>query len=345
MRNDIGKLETKVKATFFLLLFVSGFVLPFLPYAFGINDLDTLNDIMVKVIGPLMILGIASALVIGLWIGPKLVKEKEKEWDRIFDPVWRKIDLVECLLRIAENADKIESLLNLVSKGDSMHEVNSTFEAIKEHVMCDYFKHGIKPFIWVGEVYRSLYLNDVERLKSLVNEARIALYSNHIGSGLAIDVYGFKSDFYLRLIEYHYLLANSALHKYYASMPYAISSEAPAVTVPGGWDNVLFEGSCSFKFGGVSQWRDGVIRVTGAGVELEGKLKVRSMNLTALAIKAAARAAGVGEVNERIPYSSISSYDYDSKKVVIHAYGKKYVIKTPAASHIGSLLDNLVRGQ
>jgi len=281
--------------------------------------------------------------------------------ESIWSSEWKtgcQLDLVkECLLKISRDANKIEAALNSFALNGSIAEIRQLLTELLNdwaYQTCPYVCSvkgtkflDLRPFKWVRDIYDSLYLNDVERLRRLVDEAREFLSKDYRRRHLIVEVDGFRSDFYLRFLEYHYLLANTVLLEYSARAPPAVGVEAPTVAVSsgGGWDNVLYEGRCRFKFGGVSQWRDGVIKITGKGLVLEGKLRVRSLNLTAMAIKAAARAAGIGEVHERISYESITSYDYNTRKgeVVIKAYGKKYVIKTDAAGHIRKYLDQFVK--
>ncbi len=64
--------------------------------------------------------------------------------------------------------------------------------------------------------------------------------------------------------------------------------------------------SCQYDFGGLSQRRTGTITFTSEGIKVEGRLALSgSGGLIGLAVRGAAAAAGVGRVNEFIPWSDV----------------------------------------
>ncbi len=80
--------------------------------------------------------------------------------------------------------------------------------------------------------------------------------------------------------------------------------------------------SCQYDFGGLSNRRTGTITFTSEGIKVEGRLSLSgSGGLIGLAIRGAAVAAGVGRVNEFIPWSDVL---YAEVKGII---GKRVEIK------------------
>ncbi|MCD6524855.1 MAG: hypothetical protein J7K48_07695 [Thermococcus sp.] len=200
----------------------------------------------------------------------------------------------------------------------------------------------------------ALYLGDVEKMRELLNEAREML--DERDKFVVGDVKFFKY-----LFEFHYFLLKAVVEAYEAEMGAVAKvtqeqaerfAEAKPVEVPETVEKVtvsaeepereLYRGEVRFKMGAMSQERVGTLVITNKRLKLTGKYRLRGYVAT-VAIKAALRAAGIGEVYEDIPVSEIKFLQL--KKALLGGYylefkarGKKYTLYTDAAQHIYNLL-------
>ncbi|NJE29792.1 hypothetical protein E3E38_01810 [Thermococcus sp. 18S1] len=198
----------------------------------------------------------------------------------------------------------------------------------------------------------ALYLGDVEKMRELLDEARRMLDERNkfvIG-----DIKFFKY-----LFEFHYFLLKAVVEAYEAEMgavarateeqaerfaaakPVEVPETVERVTVSAEEpEKELYRGEVRFKMGAMSQERVGTLVITNKRLKLTGKYRLRG---STLALKAALRAAGIGEVYEDIPLKDIGWLEL--KKALLGGYylefnvrGKKYTIYTDAAQHIYNLL-------
>ncbi|GAB6135847.1 hypothetical protein [Thermococcus prieurii] len=200
----------------------------------------------------------------------------------------------------------------------------------------------------------ALYLGDVEKMRELLNEAREML--DERDKFVVGDVKFFK-----HLFEFHYFLLKAVVEAYDAetgavakatqeqaerfatAKPVEVPQTVEKVTVSAEEsEKELYRGEVRFKMGAMSQERVGNLVITNKRLKLTGKYRLRGYVAT-VAIKAALRAAGIGEVYEDIPLSEIKFLQL--KKALLGGYylefkarGKKYTIYTDAAQHIYNLL-------
>ncbi|MCD6373051.1 MAG: hypothetical protein J7L37_05845 [Thermococcus sp.] len=191
-------------------------------------------------------------------------------------------------------------------------------------------------------------------MRELLNEAREML--DERDKFVIGDVKFFKY-----LFEFHYFLLKTVVEAYEAEVGAASKlaakqaerfAKTKPVEVPETVEKVtvsaeepekeLYRGEVRFKMGAMSQERVGTLVITNKRLKLTGKYRLRGYVAT-VAIKAALRAAGVGEVYEDIPLSEIKFLQL--KKAILGGYylefkarGKKYTIYTDAAQHIYNLL-------
>ena len=200
----------------------------------------------------------------------------------------------------------------------------------------------------------ALYLGDVEKMRELLNEAREML--DERDKFVVGDVKFFKY-----LFEFHYFLLKAVVEAHEAEMgavakatqeqaerfaaakPVEVPETVEKVTVSAEEpERELYRGEVRFKMGAMSQERVGTLVITNKRLKLTGKYRLRGYVAT-VAIKAALRAAGIGEVYEDIPLSEIKFLQL--KKALLGGYylefkarGKKYTLYTDAAQHIYNLL-------
>lgn len=200
----------------------------------------------------------------------------------------------------------------------------------------------------------ALYLGDIEKMRELLNEAREML--DERDKFVIGDIKFFKY-----LFEFHYFLLKAVVEAYEAEMGVVAKAteeqaerlaKAKPVEVPAQVEKVsvsaeepekeLYRGEVRFKMGAMSQERVGTLVITNKRLKLTGKYRLRGMVAT-VAVKAALRAAGVGEVYEDIPLKNIGWLEL--KKALLGGYylefkakGKKYTIYTDAAQHIYNIL-------
>ena len=210
------------------------------------------------------------------------------------------------------------------------------------------------PIDFAARACDALYLGDVEKMRELLNEAREML--DERDKFVIGDVKFFK-----HLFEFHYFLLKAVVEAYEAETG-AVSkatqeqaerfAEAKPIEMPETVEKVtvsaeepekeLYRGEVRFKMGAMSQERVGNLVITNKRLKLTGKYRLRGYVAT-VAIKAALRAAGVGEVYEDIPLSEIKFLQL--KKALLGGYylefkarGKKFTLYTDAAQHIYNLL-------
>ncbi|NJD98273.1 hypothetical protein E3E26_00425 [Thermococcus sp. LS1] len=168
--------------------------------------------------------------------------------------------------------------------------------------------------------------------------------------------------FFKYLFEFHYFLLKTVVEAYEAETGAVAKlteeqakrfAEAKPVEVPAQVEKVsvpeeepekeLYRGEVRFKMGAMSQERVGTLVITNKRLKLTGKYRLRGTVAT-VAVKAALRAAGVGEVYEDIPLKEVSWLEL--KKAILgggyyvefHARGKKFTLYTDAAQHIYNIL-------
>ena len=197
----------------------------------------------------------------------------------------------------------------------------------------------------------ALYLGDVEKMRELLNEAREIERDKFVIG----DVKFFKY-----LFEFHYFLLKTVVEAYEAEtgavakltekqakrFTEAKPAETPQVEKATASteesERELYRGEVRFKIGAISQERVGTLVVTNKRLKLTGKYRLRGTVAT-VAVKAALRAAGIGEVYEDIPLKEISWLEL--KKAILGGYylefrarGKKFTLYTDAAQHIYNIL-------
>ena len=167
--------------------------------------------------------------------------------------------------------------------------------------------------------------------------------------------------FFKYFFEFHYFLLKAVVEAYEAEVdavakdtqeqaerfaaakPVEIPQTVEKVAVPAEEpEKELYRGEVRFKMGAMSQERVGTLVITNKRLKLTGKYRLRGMVAT-VAVKAALRAAGVGEVYEDIPLGEIRFLEL--KKALLSGYylefkakGKKYTIYTDTAQHIYNIL-------
>ncbi len=166
--------------------------------------------------------------------------------------------------------------------------------------------------------------------------------------------------FFQYLFEFHYFLLKTVVEAYEAEsgavaklteeqtkrLAGAKPVEAPQIekaTTPAEEpERELYRGEVRFKIGAISQERVGTLVITNKRLKLTGKYRLRGTVAT-VAVKAALRAAGIGEVYEDIPLKEISWLEL--KKAILGGYylefrarGKKFTLYTDAAQHIYNIL-------
>ncbi len=212
----------------------------------------------------------------------------------------------------------------------------------------------LKALKFAARACDALYLGDVEKMRELLNEARKML--DERDKFVVGDVKFFKY-----LFEFHYFLLKAVVEAYEAETGAVAKAtqeqaerfaEAKPIEVPQTVEKVtvsaeepekeLYRGEVRFKMGAMSQERVGNLVITNKRLKLTGKYRLRGYVAT-VAIKAALRAAGIGEVYEDIPLSEIKFLQL--KKALLGGYylefkarGKKFTLYTDAAPHIYNLL-------
>ena len=210
------------------------------------------------------------------------------------------------------------------------------------------------PIDFAARACDALYLGDVEKMRELLNEAREML--DERDKFVIGDIKFFKY-----LFEFHYFILKAVVEAYEAEVgavakatqeqaerfatakPVEVPETVERVTVSAEEpERELYRGEVRFKMGAMSQERVGTLVITNKRLKLTGKYRLRG-HVATLALKAALRAAGVGEVYEDIPLSEIKFLEL--KKALLGGYylefkarGKKYTIYTDAAQHIYNLL-------
>jgi len=214
-------------------------------------------------------------------------------------------------------------------------------------------KNIISPLSFSSRACDALYLGDVEKMRELLNEAREML--DERDKFVIGDVKFFKY-----LFEFHYFLLKTVVEAYEAEtgavaklteeqgkrFAEAKPAETPqvekATASTGEPERELYRGEVRFKIGAISQERVGTLVITNKRLKLTGKYRLRGTVAT-VAVKAALRAAGIGEVYEDIPLNEISWLEL--KKALFGGYylefrarGRKFTLYTDAAQHIYNLL-------
>ncbi len=211
-----------------------------------------------------------------------------------------------------------------------------------------------EPLSFAARACDALYLGDVEKMRELLSEAREML--DERDKFVIGDVKFFKY-----LFEFHYFLLKTVVEAYEAETGAVAKlteeqakrfAEAKPVEVPTTVEKVsvsadepereLYRGEVRFKMGAMSQERVGTLVITNKRLKLTGKYRLRGYVAT-VAVKAALRAAGIGEVYEDIPLNEISWIEL--KKALLGGYylefrarGKKFTLYTDAAQHIYNIL-------
>ena len=204
----------------------------------------------------------------------------------------------------------------------------------------------------------ALYLGDVEKMRELLNEARKMLDER---DELFFASRNSNGWFFKYLFEFHYFLLKAVVEAYETEMGAVARATqkqaerfaaAKPVEVPQTVEKVtlsaeepereLYRGEVRFKMGAMSQERVGTLVITNKRLRLHGKYRLKGMVAT-VAVKAALRAAGVGEIDEDISLKEISWLEL--KKGILGGHylefkskGKKYTIYTDAAQHIYNIL-------
>ncbi|USH00687.1 hypothetical protein K1720_04420 [Thermococcus argininiproducens] len=215
-------------------------------------------------------------------------------------------------------------------------------------------KNVINPLSFAARACDALYLGDVEKMHELLNEAHEML--DERDKFVIGDVKFFKY-----LFEFHYFLLKAVVEAYEAEMGAVAKAteeqaerlaKAKPVEVPAQVEKgpvsaeeperELYRGEIRFKMGAMSQERVGTLVITNKRLRLQGKYRLRGMVAT-VAVKAALRAAGVGEIDEEISLKEISWLELKKGILGGHylefkAKGKKYTIYTDAAQHIYDIL-------
>ncbi len=271
-------------------------------------------------------------------------------------------DIVKALEKgeFEESSEKLKSTYNLVDNFERLIlEIRRTpseelYVTWVNHVDISQVDPIKKVLDFAARACDALYLGDVEKMRELLNEAREML--DERDKFVIGDVKFFKY-----LFEFHYFLLKTVVEAYEAEVgavakatqeqaerfakakPVEVPQTVEKVAVPAEEpEKELYRGEVRFKMGAMSQERVGTLVITNKRLKLTGKYRLRGMVAT-VAVKAALRAAGVGEVYEDIALKGISFLEL--KKALLGGYylefkakGKKYTIYTDAAQHIYNIL-------
>ncbi|NJD99814.1 hypothetical protein E3E26_08485 [Thermococcus sp. LS1] len=217
---------------------------------------------------------------------------------------------------------------------------------------------GISALKFASNVCHVLHYGDMEEARELLNDAqeRLRLMREEKWDYSCGDI-----KFFQYLFEFHYFLLKAVVEAYEAEVgavaratqeqaerfaaakPVEVPETVEKVTVSAEEpEKELYRGEVRFKMGAMSQERVGMLVVTNKRLKLTGKYRLKGYVAT-VAIKAALRAAGIGEVYEDIPLKDINWLEL--KKALLGGYylefrakGKKYTLYTDAAQHIYNLL-------
>ena len=217
---------------------------------------------------------------------------------------------------------------------------------------------GISALKFASNVCHVLHYGDMEEARELLEDAQERLRR------MKEEKWGYSCGnlkFFQYLFEFHYFLLKAVVEAYEAEVgavakatqeqaerfaktkPVEVPQTVEKVTVSAEEpEKELYRGEVRFKMGAMSQERVGTLVITNKRLKLTGKYRLRGAVAT-VALKAALRAAGVGEVYEDIPLENIGWLEL--KKALLGGYylefkakGKKYTIYTDAAQHIYNLL-------
>lgn len=217
---------------------------------------------------------------------------------------------------------------------------------------------GISALKFASNVCHVLHYGDMEEARKLLEDAQERLRRMREEKW---DYTCGDLKFFQYLFEFHYFLLKAVVEAYDAetgavakatqeqaerfaeAKPVEVPQTVEKVTVSGEEsEKELYRGEVRFKMGAMSQERVGNLVITNKRLKLTGKYRLRGYVAT-VAIKAALRAAGVGEVYEDIPLSEIKFLQL--KKAFLGGYylefkarGKKFTLYTDAAQHIYNLL-------
>ncbi|WP_258084004.1 PH domain-containing protein [Thermococcus thermotolerans] len=222
----------------------------------------------------------------------------------------------------------------------------------------DDYSRGLSALKFASNVCHVLHYGDMEEARELLEDAQEKLRRMREEKW---DYSCGNLKFFQYLFEFHYFLLKTVVEAYEAEVGAASRlaekqakrfAEAKPVEVPAHVEKVtvsaeepekeLYRGEVRFKMGAMSQERVGNLVITNKRLKLTGKYRLRGMVAT-VAVKAALRAAGVGEVHEEFPLGEIKFLEL--KKAILGGYylefkarGKKFTIYTDAAQHIYNLL-------
>ncbi len=305
----------------------------------------------------------------------KVIREELKKYQLTFEEcvsLMKSLETSDGSLTLLLLKNELDKFITKIAQGDfsgaseHMKKANNIFKTVKVlrpwHFGIQYSQkfgefesdHIPKVLSFAARACDALYLGDVEKMRELLNEAREML--DERDKFVVGDVKFFKY-----LFEFHYFLLKAVVEAYEVEVG-AVSklaekqaerfAEAKPVEVPAHVEKVtvsaeepekeLYRGEVRFKMGAMSQERVGTLVITNKRLKLTGKYRLRG-HVATVALKAALRAAGVGEVYEDIPLSEIKFLQL--KKALLGGYylefkarGKKYTLYTDAAQHIYNLL-------
>ncbi len=217
---------------------------------------------------------------------------------------------------------------------------------------------GISALNFASNVCHVLHYGDMEEARELLEDAQERLRRMREEKW---DYSCGNLKFFQYLFEFHYFLLKAVVEAYEAEVGAVAKAtqeqaerlaKAKPVEVPQTVEKVtvsaeepekeLYRGEVRFKMGAMSQERVGTLVITNKRLKLMGKYRLRG-TVPTVALKAALRAAGVGEVYEDIPLSEIKFLQL--KKALLGGYylefkarSKKFTLYTDAAQHIFNLL-------
>ncbi|WP_460040900.1 hypothetical protein [Thermococcus atlanticus] len=305
----------------------------------------------------------------------KVIGEEPKKYQLTFEEcvsLMKSLEASDGSLTLFLLKSELDNYITKIAQGDfseaseHMKKANDIFKTVKvlrpEHFGLPYsqkfgeFESDYIPKVlnFSAKACDALYLGDVEKMRELLNEAREML--DERDKFVIGDVKFFKY-----LFEFHYFLLKTVVETYEAEVGAVAKlaekqakrfAETKPVEVPAHVEKIavsteepekeLYRGEVRFKMGAMSQERVGTLVITNKHLKLTGKYRLRG-HVATVAVKAALRAAGVGEVYEEFPLGEIRFLEL--KKALLGAYylefragDKKFTLYTDAAQHIYNLL-------
>ncbi|ASJ12884.1 PH domain-containing protein [Thermococcus thioreducens] len=266
--------------------------------------------------------------------------------------------------KFREASDALNVMMEMYKPLTTDYRIQEILSFEKTEVPCvvktfpDKIPIGIITLTFASNVCHVLHYGDMDEARNQLEKAkeRLKIMREEKRDYTCGDL-----KFFQYLFEFHYFLLKAVVEVYEAEVGAVAKlrekqaerlAEAKPVEVPAHVEKIavsteepekeLYRGEVRFTMGTLGQERVGTLVITNKRLKLTGKYRLRGMVAT-VAIKAALRAAGIGEVHEDIPLKDIKWLEL--KRTFLGSYylefkarDKKYTIYTDAAQHIYNLL-------